>query len=669
MAVVNAMRWIVGKRMCLILACGILCLCVCTLAAGTSSDPDALAIISPADGSTTEDFLTATLRWEHPIRREYNGAPYFDYAGVSLRVSQREDLSAPFISVDLPENRTYYRLAVVPQATYYWEVVPRDEQGLRPDKAARARFTTGASYIRADATDEERFRNPREGAHWRHEKPVLPEEHEPLAPWYAVKAYRGGGVPSFDTVRPLLPEPVYDGHPDALDAYWYCWKTLLGVWFFAPEAPDHQAVANICGIKSWGPWGSTMVFDTAFILHFARYGHRAYPFITALDNCYARQHENGFICRESDKNNREVYVIFPVNPPLLTWAEWEWYRITADKARLEEVLLPLVKHYEWFMKYMRRANGLYWTRGEQEADDSPRNALMHYAVSATSYQAMTARFLALMAAEIGRTDLQRFFDGEHRSLADVINASFWDEKHGLYNDLTEDRRFITELEPGKFCKHVHMFWPLLAGVAPEDRVARMLHELQDPASFSRLTGVPSLSADSAGYNTETGQYWRGAVWPSGECMVQEGLKAVGQGTYARELSEKYFNAQLQAFLKEKTIKENMAPDRLEGYGVAEFVGWGGLGPVANLIESVLGFECDAPRNTIRWTITRTERHGIRNVGFCGFAVDMVCAARNSIDDSCVISVKSGGDFRLEIHTNGKVREYPIQKGEQTITCE
>src|ERR1700742_8077 len=184
---------------------------------------------------------------------------------------------------------------------------------------------------------------------------------------------------------------------------------------FAPDAPDHEAVAHICGIKAWGVWASTMASDTAFINHFARYGNQAYPFITAFDNCYARQHENGFICRETDKNNREVYSGFPVNPPLFAWAEWESYRITGDKARLKLVFLPIVKQYEWFMTFQRRANGLYWTNGLQEADDSPRNRLMHSAVSATSYQALAALHLANIARVIGRDDLATFFETEHKT--------------------------------------------------------------------------------------------------------------------------------------------------------------------------------------------------------------------------------------------------------------
>ena len=67
----------------------------------------------------------------------------------------------------------------------------------------------------------------------------------------------------------------------------------------------------------------------------------------------------------------------------------------------------------------------------------------------------------------------------------------------------------------------------------------MVAELKNPASFNRLTGVPSLSADSAGYNTENGQYWRGAVWPPTQCMVQEGLKQTGYLDDLQELAEKY----------------------------------------------------------------------------------------------------------------------------------
>ena len=521
------------------------------------------AIIEPTDGAQLDSPLAVKLRWTYPVDSALHPA-----SNIHLIVSSHEDGSAPIVDVTLPENVTTYRLAVVPQTTYFWQAIPMDGANARKDSITHGKFTSGKPRIDDTTDDRIRYRNMREGAHWTNEKPVEFDQPEPLAPWFDRKAYTDHGMPTFDEVKDRFPDPIYDGHPDAINAYWYCWRTVMGVWYYAPDAPDHQAVANLCGYRNWGVWGSTMVWDTCFILHFARYGGDAYPFITAMDNCYARQHENGYICRESDRNNREVSSSFPVNPPLFAWAEWEWFQISGDRDRLRRVFLPIVKQYEWFMTYQRRSNGLYWTDGINEADDSPRNALMKFSVSATSYQALAAQCLSQMAHEIGRDDMAPFFQEQHDQLGKIVNEHFWDEKHQIYNDLDGNGQFITELKPGVFCKHVHMFWPLIAGIAPPERVQKMVDELKNPASFNRRNGVPSLSADSAGYTggpNGTGQYWCGAVWPSGQCMVQEGLKASGQDGYAAELSQKYFNAQLEVFDAQKTNQENLAPDRPAGY--------------------------------------------------------------------------------------------------------
>src|ERR1035441_10811286 len=100
----------------------------------------------------------------------------------------------------------------------------------------------------------------------------------------SVKAYKAVAPPTFADMKGRLPAPVWDGHAEALNAYWYCWDTLMRVWIFAPEAVAHEAVANLLGYRNWGPWGSTMVFDSCFILHFSRFGAQAWPFITCLDN-------------------------------------------------------------------------------------------------------------------------------------------------------------------------------------------------------------------------------------------------------------------------------------------------------------------------------------------------------------------------------------------------
>lgn len=634
----------------------------------------------------SSDFLTATLSWDYPTKSV--GDNLFPYRSILLEVSMHQDMQSPIVSTRLPDDVDFLRFAVVPNTTYFWRLGPSDKksqkssevivgfnseccQSTRTDEGSEissavitGSFHTGSPSIDTTDDDRVRYKNPRIGAHWEttKERGVVPfSVEEPLAPWYCEKSYLGPAPPRFDEIKGRLPVPVLESAGSLLEVYWYCWRTLFEMWLFPPTAPDHQAVANLLGTKSWGDWGSTMVWDSAFMLHFARYAKPAYPFITAMDNCYARQHENGFISRESDSQNREVYSGFPLNPPLFSWVEWEYFQISNDLDRLRRTLPPIVKHYEWYMKYQRRANGLYWTDGFNEADDSPRNSLMYYAASATSYQAMAALYLVKIARQVDRTDLVDFFTNEHAVLGQMVNAHFWDAQHSVYNDLTKDGRFITELEPGVFCKHVHMFWPLIAQIADKKGIDGLVAELTNPKSFYRSSGVPSLSADSKGYR-EDGQYWKGSVWPSAQCMVQEGLRLNGRWKLARDLAQKYLDAIVQAYQRQHTITENLAPDSPVGYGAKDFVGWGGIGPISNLIEYILGFQVNAPEKSVEWRIERVDRHGISNFCIGNITASMICGRRTDPAGPAQIEVESDGEFTLRVIQNDQATQHSIKPG-------
>ena len=77
LVVVKAMGLSEGKRMCLVLACGVLCSCLCSVAGGTSSDPDALGGIQ--DYQTTN--FVRSLSWfgraksRTPIKSAQAGKP------------------------------------------------------------------------------------------------------------------------------------------------------------------------------------------------------------------------------------------------------------------------------------------------------------------------------------------------------------------------------------------------------------------------------------------------------------------------------------------------------------------------------------------------------------------------------------------------------------------
>jgi glycogen debranching enzyme len=178
--------------------------------------------------------------------------------------------------------------------------------------------------------------------------------------------------------------------------------------------------------------------------------------------------------------------------------------------------------------------------------------------------------------------------------------------------------------------------------------------------------VPSLSADSRGYR-EDGQYWKGSVWPPVQCIVQEGLRVTGHWNLAQDIAQKYSRAVLEAYRNEHTITENLAPDKPKGYGVKEFVGWGGIGPVSNLFEFIIGLQVNAPNRTIEWRISRTDRHGATNLKLGSISVSLICDRRQNPADPCRITADCDGELTLKVYRNDRPVVHQLKRGHNEIT--
>jgi len=84
-----------------------------------------------------------------------------------------------------------------------------------------------------------------------------------------------------------------------------------------------------------------------------------------------------------------------------------------------------------------------------------------------------------------------------------------------------------------------------------------------------------------------------------------------------------------------------------------FVGWGGLAPIALLIEYLIGIKADYPEETIRWDIRQLEAHGIERYPFGPDGmVDLKCAQRSSANERPRVTVHSNVPLTL-ILTYGK----------------
>lgn len=375
------------------------------------------------------------------------------------------------------------------------------------------------------------------------------------------------------------------------------------------------------------------LWDSCFIVCFAKYHLNELPVYQALDNFYERMEEDGYICREYRKNGEPLWSKnhpVSINPPLLAWAELEIYGVKQDKERLKYAYPILKKNFEFLVRTYQGEDKLFWgdTLG-MGMDNIPRSphgwttnegsGMTHHElgeklgkmggstaeerlnlfiadyvetlqgtwndegrlVDFTAQMAMVSLQLKYMAQEIGEIQDIPQFEAFHAEVKDALNELCWSEEDGFYFDLGYDKQVPR--------KHIGMYWALLGELVPDDRMETFLAHLTNPNEFYRKTPLPALSADEEGYKG-WGDYWLGGVWAPTSYMVIKGLTKIGKHELAQDLAEKTYASVAEVFEATDTFWENYAPD-LISYGMPaklDFCGWTGLVPIAMYHEYIKG---------------------------------------------------------------------------------
>jgi hypothetical protein len=468
-------------------------------------------------------------------------------------------------------------------------------------------------------------------------------------------------LPTFEAARPMLPEPFWDGHPSVIACYVKAWK-LAFAHLRRPE-PASGFVARFID-----PAFNDCIFlwDSAFMTLFGRYGARAFPFARTLDNFYAKQHPDGFICREIGRvlgdDRFERFDPSSTGPNVLAWAEWEHYNNFGDRDRLERVFPVLRGYHQWLRAYRTWKDGSYWSTGWSSGmDNQPRppggtyGSPLHYPgrmtwVDATLQQILSARLLVRIGRALEDEGAVTDMRDEGEQLTRFVNERLWSPADRFYCDRFDDGRL------GRV-KSVGAYWALLAGIVPPARLGPFLAHLENPQAFDRPHRVPSLSADHPDYDPRGG-YWRGAVWAPTTYMVLRGLTAVGRDTLAHDIAQNHLANVVSVFEKTGTVHENYAPESANPGSPSkpDFVGWTGLPPIAVLLEYVFGLRADAAARRLVWDVRLTEEHGVRRYPFGGDAwLELRCAARRAATDPPRIEATATGPVDLEVRWAGGTR--------------
>lgn len=426
-------------------------------------------------------------------------------------------------------------------------------------------------------------------------------------------------LPKFEDIKDKLPQVHWQGHESHIDCYWKAWKIAFSN--LKQPTSENGFIKNFIDTAYNG---NIFMWDTSFMMMFGIYGRRAFDFQSTLDNFYAKQHPDGFICREiSAETGQDLfhrYDLVSTGPNLFPWAEWIYFQHTSDVSRLEKVFPVLVAYHKWLKEYRTWKDGSYFSSGWGTGmDNQPRleagynQNFSHGHMSwldTNLQQILSGKILMAIGEVIERwQEIEDIID-ETEALEKFVNEQMYDPKTKFYYDKLKDGSLNT-------AKSIGAFWGLEAEIYPENRVKDMCQYLNDDKYFKRTHMVPSLSYDNDKYN-DLGRYWQGGVWAPTNYMLLKGLEKYNEHSLAFDIALNHNANVVKVFEDTGTLWENYAPEKIVPAKPAkpDFVGWTGLSAINVLIENVFGIQPDVPSNEIHWHINlKDEKFGVANYPF------------------------------------------------------
>ena len=492
----------------------------------------------------------------------------------------------------------------------------------------------------------------------------------PLEPFVANNVYthisagNNGILPSFQEAKPLLPVPELPDNAGFVEMYWRAWEIA---WSNLKRPSSENGFISPYMKAINRPVFS--MWESSFVALYGVYARRVFDFVGALDNFYAHQQDDGFIVREiSTTDGRDLFCPYGPNatgPNFLAWVEWRNYRATGDNGRLAKVFWPLMALHRWYRANRTWPNGMYWATGESSGlSNQPRvpDSQYHHRhwtwVDANMQAILDCRVLEQFASQLEQTDLVRELADERAALIRLVNEQLWDEEAKFYKDVDGNGHY-------SHVKSIGAYWSLLdKDIVPSKRLDSFVRHLRENWAFKLSHRLPSQSADSEGYNPDTGHGCRGGVWPPFNYMVARGVDNVGQGKLAHRIAVNHLRNIWEVYQHTDTFWENYAPEKPAQGDPAEkdFVGPSGIAPIGMLLEHVIGIQADWPLRRVIWnrSLETSSPYGVRNYPF---------GAEGTFDilgDSEQVVVMTDVPFTLNIQGNGFSIQTAVPSGTSEI---
>lgn len=225
-------------------------------------------------------------------------------------------------------------------------------------------------------------------------------------------------------------------------------------------------------------------------------------------------------------------------PPVYGWAINKlWQDCDLSQRQLEEMYRPLCRNTEWWFAFrVFNEEGLpFYDHGNDSGwDNSTIFAQLPPVESPdlSTYLILQMETLAKMAAALGLEDEALGWSVRAKALLQKMLRRFWCKDHFVAIQAVDQT--VIEAES------LQLYIPLLLGKRlPDDVIQALVRGLQTENRFLTVYGLATESISSPHYQPDG--YWRGPIWGAPMVFIIEGLKAVGELGFAKDLARRFCN--------------------------------------------------------------------------------------------------------------------------------